>query len=189
MNVKNVIEKKEKKMIVNEWIFESLKNKGIIINNDGSLVVYFNGKKPQFIEDITTAIRQQEHIIEQQETEQKENIEIGLLMSEFRNIVIHLSKMTVEELGCNMKNVYMSELTEILQYMSLKTNVLRKDGFNRLVKVYNMLEKNNLPAANLASQATLDRMRKRWKINQKVIEKSLARLRVLQSLRDNRYGI
>jgi hypothetical protein len=169
-------------MQINEWVLESLRNKGISINSDGSLVVCFNGRKPQVVEDITTAIRQQEHIIQQQELEQRENVEIGLLMNEFRDIVLHLSKMTVEELGCNIKTVYMSELTEILHYMSKKTETIRKDGFNRLVKVYKMLEKNNLPAANLASQAALDRMRKRWKINQKVIEKSFARLQTLKSL-------
>ncbi len=47
-----------------------------------------------------------------------------------------------------------------------------------------MIENKNLPAANLASQAALNRMRKRWQVNDAVIVKSLARLEALQRLRD-----
>jgi len=74
-------------------------------------------------------------------------------------------------------------LNDVLDKMSKKREELRRDGYNRLQKVYKMAEKKNIPAANLASQAALDRMRKRWLVNEQVIDKSLARLEALQQLK------
>ena len=174
---------------MNEWVVESLKRKGIVVNSDGSFDVCFVSRKIQNVESLDAAIRQQEHIIEQQNLEQQENAKIGLLVSDFRAIVMNLSKMSIAELTINTKSVYLSELTEIMHNMSKKREDLRKDCFKRLSNVYKMLERNNLPSANLASQAALDRARKRWLVNEKVINKSMIRLETLKQLKDVTYEI
>ena len=170
-------------MLVNEWTIEALRKRGVIVNQDGSLDICYFGSKTQHVPDVPTAIRQQQHIVDQQKEEQKENEEIGVLMRQFHDTVSIMSKMTIESFTEELKSAYLEELNEILIIMSRKTEKLRKDGYERLMKVYKMLEKSNLPAANLSSQAALDRMRKRWLVNEKVIDKSLIRLEALKQLK------
>ncbi|MDD5649339.1 MAG: hypothetical protein PHF86_02830 [Candidatus Nanoarchaeia archaeon] len=172
-------------MAYNEWIVEALQHRGITLNIDGSLEVCFVGKKSQHVTDLDTAIRQQKHIIDQQKDEQKENEEIGKLMKLFHNTVVNMSKMTIKEFTVEKMVNYKSYLITILDNMLRKREDLRKDGCSRLQKVMSMIEKKNIPAANLASQAALDRMRKRWLVNEKVIDKSLARLEALKELKNS----
>lgn len=170
-------------MLNNEWVIEALSRRGIKVNQDGSLDVSFFGNKVQHVKNAAAAVRQQQHIIDQQKNEQEENKQIGLLMRQFHEIVVVLSKMTVKELTQKKMDFYLSELEEILEVMSRKKEDLRKDGYERLTKVYLMLLKKNIPAANLSSQAALDRMRKRWLVNEQVIDRSLARLEALKQLK------
>jgi hypothetical protein len=170
--------------MINEWNIEALIRKGIKINEDGSLDICFFGKLIQRVPDIDTALRQQQHIIDQQKEEQRENEEIGLLMKQFHETICTLVKMTIEELTLQKAIVLKNKLLIILEIMSKKREDLRKDGFLRLQKVYKMIEKKNLPAANLASQASLDRMRRRWFVNEKVIDKSLNRLEALKQFKN-----
>lgn len=167
---------------MNEWVVEALKRRGIFVNEDGSLDVCFFGNKVQHVSDLDAAIRQQQHIVEQQKEEQNENKEIGLLMRKFHETVCTMVKMTVEQLTIEKKIEFQNKLIVVLEAMSTKKEDLRVDGYNRLSKVLKMIEKNNLPAANVASQAALDRMRRRWLVNEKVIDKSLARLEALKQL-------
>jgi hypothetical protein len=169
--------------MINEWISEALLKRGIRQNQDGSFDICFFGDKIQHVADLDTAIRQQKHILDQQRAEQKENEEIGILMKEFHDIIVDLPKKTIAELGTEKQVDVISSLNAILKTMSKKTNDLRKDGHARLSKVLKMVENNNLPAANLSSQAALDRMRRRWLVNEKVIDKSLARLAALKELK------
>ena len=174
--------KKEK---LNPWALEGLRERGIIVKRNGSLEVEFFKKKFQKVKDIDAAIRQQQHIIDQQIEEQKENEEIGKLMRQFHDIVANLSKMTInqfEKSKLKKKNT-LKKLKNILDIMSRKTEDLRKDGYKRLNNVFRMVEVNNLPAANLASMAALDRMRKRWIVNGKVIDASFTRMRMLKDLK------
>ena len=69
--------------------------------------------------------------------------------------------------------------------MSRKREDLRKDGYVRLTKVYKMIERWNLPAANVSSLAALSRMRRRWLVNERVIDKSLSRYEALKNLSKN----
>jgi len=166
----------------NEWVKEALIRRGICVNDDGSLDVCFFGDTVQHVADLDSALRQQQHIIDQQKDEQRENEEIGLLMKEFHDTVVVMTKMTVD----NLENVgyYKANLQVILENMSRKKEKLRVDGYNRLIKVSKMIEKKNLPAANVSSQAALNRMRRRWLVNEKVIDKSLARLEALKQLKN-----
>lgn len=171
-------------MAFNEWAVEALRCRGIRANLDGSLDVCFYGDKVSHVPDIDSAIRQQGHIIDQQKEEQRENEDIGKLMKEFYDKVLMLSKMTIEEFSLESTINYKSDLEAILEVMAKKREDLRKDGYERLKKVLKMVEKKNLPAANVASQAALNRMRKRWLVNEKVIDKSLARLEALKQLKN-----
>jgi hypothetical protein len=166
----------------NEWVIEALNRRGIKINEDGTLDVYFWGKTSQHVSDLKTAIRQQQYIIDQQKSEQRENEEIGSLMRVFHETVKEMSEMTMKKFTLEKKIEYKNNLISILDVMSRKREDLRKDGYTRLQKVMKMIDMNNLPAANLASQAALNRMRKRWLVNEKVIDKSLARLEALKQL-------
>jgi hypothetical protein len=170
-------------MAYNEWVIEALRRRGITVNDDGSLDVCFSGRTAQHVTDLDAAIRQQQHIIDQQKDEQKENEDIGKLMRLFHDTVKEMAKMTIEEFTVEKKVEYKNNLMTILDTMSRKREDLRKDGYSRLQKVMKMIEAKNLPAANLASQAALDRMRKRWLVNEKVIDKSLARLEALKQLK------
>ena len=169
--------------MINEWVIEALKRRGIQVNKDGSLDIVFFGNFLQHVSNIYAAIRQQHHIIDQQKAEQEENKEIGLLMRRFHETVSTMAKMTVEELTIKKKVKFEDELIAILEVMSKKKEDLRRDGYNRLTKVLKMVEKKNLPAANVSSQAALDRMRRRWLVNERVIDKSLARLEALKQLK------
>jgi len=171
--------------MINEWLIDSLNKRGIRVNDDKSLDICFFGKRTQRVSDVETAIRQQQHIIDQQKNEQLENEEIGKLMRTFHEKVVSMSRMTVEELTLIKLISYKNYLFEILLLMSRKKENLRKDGYERLKKVYEMVEKKNLPAANLASQAALDRMRRRWLVNAKVIDRSITRLEALRQLQKN----
>lgn len=171
-------------MAYNEWVIEALKRRGIQVNADGSLDVCFFGNTVSHVPDLDSALRQQQHIIDQQKGEQVENEEIGKLMKLFYDHVCSLSKKTVEELTVESISSYKTILLTILESMQRKRESLRKDGCSRLEKVLKMIEKKNIPAANLASQAALDRMRKRWLVNEKVIDKSLARLEALKQLKN-----
>lgn len=168
-------------MKINEWVLEALQKRGVTVNPDGTLDVRFFGNKVQRVKDLDAAIRQQGHIIDQQKEEQEENKEIGLLMRNFHETVCQMTKMTLDNL--TEKNRYFNKLKDILEVMSKKREDLRKDGYTRLCNVFKMLEKKNLPAANLASQAALNRMRRRWLVNEKVIDKSLVRLEALKQLK------
>jgi len=168
----------------NEWVMEALQRRGIKVNDDGSLDVCFFGDTIQHVTDLNAAIRQQQHIIDQQKYEQVENEEIGKLMRTFHDTVLTMSKMTVAELTIEKIVEYKNELFTVLEVMSRKREDLRKDGYSRLQKVLKMIEKGNIPAANLASQAALNRMRRRWLVNEKVIDKSLARLEALKQLKN-----
>jgi hypothetical protein len=169
-------------MILNEWAAEALKDRGIEVTKSGKIRIEFCKGKVQEVADLPTAIRQQQHIIDQQKEEQKENEAIGILMRKFNDIVINLKSMTIKDFTQKRKSSTLSKLNDIISDMSRKREDLRKDGYNRLQKVYAMLEKDNIPAANWASQAALDRMRKRWIVNEKVIDKSFARLEALKNL-------
>ncbi|MDD5650024.1 MAG: hypothetical protein PHF86_06375 [Candidatus Nanoarchaeia archaeon] len=171
-------------MAYNEWVVEACKRRGIQVNDDGSLDVCFFGDNMAHVPDLDAGIRQQQHIIDQQKDEQKENEEIGKLMSVFHETVVSMSRMTVEELTIEKAANFKTELLSVLEVMSRKREDLRKDGYERLKKVFKMVEKNNLPAANAASQAALSRMRRRWLVNEKVIDKSLARLEALKQLKN-----
>jgi hypothetical protein len=168
---------------INEWALEALRDRGIRMADDGTLEIeFFKGKK-QKVKDLDAAIRQQQHIIDQQMEEQDENTEIGKLMRTFHDHIVSLKKMTKKELTAEKMEAYLSELKTILETMARKKEELRKDGYARLCNVYKMVEKNNLPAANMASFAALDRMRKRWLVNEKVIDKSNSRLAALKNLK------
>lgn len=169
---------------INEWVIEACQRRGIIVNKDGSLDVSFFGSKTQHVKDLSTAIRQQQHIVDQQKSEQEENKEIGLLMRQFHETVQSMSKMTIFQLTVEKTIKYKNDLMKILETMSKKKAELRKDGHTRLTNVLKMIDKKNLPAANWASKAALDRMRKRWLVNEKVIDKSLARLEALKQLKN-----
>jgi DNA-binding GntR family transcriptional regulator len=171
-------------MAYNEWVVEACKRRGIQVNADGSLDVCFFGDNVAHVPDLDTAIRQQQHIIDQQKVEQKENEEIGKLMGTFHDTVVSMSSMTIAELTIEKLSDFKTELLGVLEVMSKKREDLRKDGYERLTKVFKMVEKKNLPAANTASQAALARMRKRWLVNEKVIDKSLARLEALKQLKN-----
>ena len=172
----------KRKLVVDEWAKVALKQRGIEVLKDGTLQVTFTKGKVQIVKDLPAAIRQQKHIIDQQKEEQKENEEIGILMRQFHDLVVGLDKMTVEQFTERKKNNTLKKLEEILETMSRKREDLRKDGYNRLKKVYKMLESGNIPAANTTSLAALNRMRKRWLVNEKVIDKSYARLEALKNL-------
>lgn len=171
-------------MAYNEWVVEACKRRGIQVNADGSLDVCFLGNNVAHVPDLDTAIRQQQHIIDQQKSEQKENEEIGQLMRSFHETVMSMVKMTIAELTVERLANFKTDLMLILDVMSKKREDLRRDGYNRLTKVFKMIEKKNIPAANTASQAALDRMRRRWLVNEKVIDKSLARLEALKQLKN-----
>lgn len=168
---------------MNEWALEALRERGIKYNPDGTLEVKFHGDKYQKVKDLDAAIRQQDHIIEQQLEEQEENTAIGKLMKQFHEQVIALAKMTKEELTDDVVMKFMRKMTEILETMSRKREDLRREGYVKLINVYRMIEKNNIPAANVASQAALNRMRKRWLVNEKIIDKSYARAAALKNLK------
>lgn len=166
---------------INDWALEAMKDRGISIEN-GKLKVEFAKGRVQIVKDLPAAIRQQKHIIDQQREEQQENTDIGKLMRQFHDIVENLNKMTVKEMTEKKKNNTLSKLNDIITIMERKREDLRRDGLKRLINVFKMLEKNNIPAAHLASKAALDRMRKRWLVNEKVIDKSYARLEALKTL-------
>lgn len=168
-------------MKINEWVIEALSKRGIQVNADGTLDVCFFGNKVQHVKDLDAAIRQQGHVIDQQKEEQEENKEIGLLMRKFHETICEMSKLTLENLTESKK--YFNKLSQILEVMSRKREDLRKDGYTRLCNVMKMLNKKNLPAASLASQAALNRMRRRWLVNEKVIDKALIRLEALKQLK------
>jgi hypothetical protein len=169
-------------MKVDSWAREALKQRGVFILDSGKFKVEFHKGKFQEVADLPTAIRQQKHIIDQQKEEQKENEEIGKMMAQFNILVLSLSNMTVAELTDKKYDNVMRKLFDIIQIMSRKTNKLRIEGYNKLLKVYKMLEKKNIPAANTASMAALSRMRQRWLVNAKVIDKSSIRLEALKRL-------
>jgi len=168
--------------MIDAWAKEALKLRGVNVLDNGKFRVEFFKGRFQEVTDLPTAIRQQKHIMSQQRTEQKENEEIGKMMSQFHTLVCSLSSMTVQELTDKKYKSIMKKLWEIIEIMSRKTNDLRVEGYNKLLKVYKMLESKNIPAANLASSAVLTRMRKRWLVNEKVIDKSNARLEALKNL-------
>jgi hypothetical protein len=170
--------------ILNEWVLEALLRRGIKVNADGTVDVCFFGDKVQHVKDIAAATRQQQHIVDQQKEEQEENKQIGLLMRQFHDIVVVMAKMTVKEFTQEKLDSYLRQLEKILETMSRKKADLRKDGYERLTKVYKMLQRSNIPAANMSSQAALSRMRRRWLVNEKVIDKSLARLEALKQLKN-----
>jgi hypothetical protein len=182
MVIQNKIERKKIMIDVSDWIIEALKKRGIQANDDGSFDICYFGDKVQHVPDLDTAIRQQKHIIDQQKVEQDENKEIGILMRQFHENVLLMSKMTIKQLTVEKKEVYLSALTAILEVMARKREKLRTDGYTRLTKVYKMLEQGNVPAANVSSQAALDRMRRRWLVNEKVIDRSMARHEALKKL-------
>jgi hypothetical protein len=170
--------------MLNPWILETLKKKGITVNANGKFTVEFTKGKVQVVEDLDAVIRQQNHIITQQRKEQEENEKFGVLMKEFHDIVCSLTKMTIEQL--NKKKSVLGQLSAIssaADKLSTKREDLRKEGFNKIVKVLDMLNKGNIPAANLASQAALTRMRKRWIVNQQVIDKAIVRFEALKQLK------
>jgi hypothetical protein len=169
--------------MLNEWALESLKSSGIVLNKDGTVEVCFSKNIKQTLPNIEAVFRQQAHIIKQQENEQSENEEIATLVIEFYNIVLSLSKMTVKQLTRKRKNDYVSELISILAVMSQKTNDLRKQTYKNLSNILKMIEKNNLPAAITASRASLEKIRKRWLINEKIIEKAESRYSMLKVYR------
>jgi hypothetical protein len=169
------------KLVVNEWVLEDLSNKGIKIK-DGKFLIEFHKGQIQEVGDLKTALRQQQHIIDQQTEEKDVNEEIGKLMSKFHSLVLDLKKMTIKEFTQKRKDSTLKKLSSILEEMKRKREDLRKDGYARLCKVFKMVERDNLPAANTSSLAALDRMRKRWFVNNKIIEKSHARLMALQKL-------
>jgi hypothetical protein len=168
---------------MNDWVLESLKKKGITKNADGTLNVTFFGNKVQIVKDIAAAIRQQEHIVTQQIVEQSENTTFGILMRNFHDAVLALSKMTRKEWTEGKYKSFTKKMNDVLEIMSMKREDLRVDGYLRLCKVMDMVRKNNLPAANLASQAALERMRRRWMVNARIIDKSYSRLAALKSLK------
>ena len=168
--------------MINEWVKQALSDRGIETLPGGKFKIKFFRDVYQTVPDLPTAIRQQQHIIDQQISEQAENTEIGKLMKSFHELVVVLSKMTVQNMTEGRYHKLLIELEEVLQLMSKKREELRKDGYNRLCKVFKMLEKKNIPAANTASLAALERMRKRWLVNQKVIDRSQARLTCLKEL-------
>jgi acylphosphatase len=169
---------------MNEWIIENLKKRGINYNiEDGTVEIKFFGNKYQKVENLAAAIRQQKHIIDQQISEQNENTEFGKLMRKFHDTVLQLTKMTKKEFTIEKQIAFKNELYSVLTIMSKKREDLRKDGYERLKKVMAMIEKDNLPAANVASQAALLRMRRRWMVNQQVIDKSYSRLAALNTLK------
>jgi hypothetical protein len=169
-------------MQINEWALEALKERGIEVTKSGKIRVEFFKGKVQEVKDLPTALRQQQHIIDQQKEEQKDNEAIGILMRNFNDIVTGLKSMTAKDFTSRRKENTLLKLRIILEDMSKKTEKLRKEGYNHLMKVFNMLEKDNIPAATWASQAALEKMRKRWLTNEKVIDRSTARLEALKSL-------
>ena len=168
----------------NPWIVEELKSKGIIINKDGTVEVTFFKKKSQVVKDLDAAVRQQKHIIDQQKREQKENEVIGKLMRKFHDIVVVLEPMTVKNFTKAKKTRTLNRLKTILSDMERTREDLRRDGYKRLCNVYRMLEKDNIPAANVASMAALDRMRRRWLVNSKEIDKAFIRYKSLLQLKN-----
>jgi len=169
-------------MQFNPWVLESLKERGIEVLKGGKLRIEFYKGKFQEVKDLPAALRQQQHIIDQQKEEQQENVEIGKMMAEFNNVVVNLKKQTVENLTDKKLNSIFSKLDVILENMEKKKEELRRDGLKRLKNVYKMLEQKNIPAATWASEAALDRMRRRWHVNEKVIDKSYARYEALKNL-------
>lgn len=170
--------------MINEWLYDSLKRKGIIVNSDGSLEILFFSKKHQHLNDVDSAIRQHQHIIDQQTLEQIENECIGKAMKTFHNVVLSMTKQTINKDNVEEFKRNKDYLVSIVETMERKYESLRKDGCAKLRNVLVMLDKRNLPAANLASQAALDRMRKRWLVNQQVIEKCMTRIEALRQLKD-----
>ena len=85
-----------KKLLIDEWVKIALKERGIFIEGNKFRVEFYKGKT-QIVSDLPAAIRQQKHIIDQQKREQKENEDIGILMRQFHETVISLSKMLVQE--------------------------------------------------------------------------------------------
>lgn len=169
------------KLIVNEWALEALKDRGISVENGKIVVEFYKGKR-QEVKDLPAAIRQQKHIIEQQREEQDENEAIGKLMRQFHNTVAKLNSMEIKAFTKRRKTTTLNKLNRVLEEMSKKREDLRKDGYNRLRRVHKMLQRDNIPAAIWASNAALERMRKRWLVNEKVIDKSHARLEALKNL-------
>ena len=168
---------------IDEWVAQALIERGIRLNSNGTLLIEFFKGKTQVVADVASAIRQQKHIVDQQKKEQKENEEFGALMRKFNDAVEGLKNMSVEEFQKKRTGNILRKLTEIITIMKGKREDLRKDGCKRLENVLRMLEEKNIPAAVWASNAAIDRMRKRWLVNEKVIDKSLARLSALQNLK------
>jgi len=173
-------------MKVNPWITEALQERGIKVNSNGTIEVAFTKGKFQKVEDLNTAIRQQKHIIDQQKCEQKENEELGVEVNKFNQTLETLKDMSMEEFTEKRKKSVLKNLTEKLEILGRKKNELRVQALQKLQNIYKMLEANNIPAAVWAGDAFLTRLRKRWLVNEKVIDKSLARLAALENLKGSK---
>jgi hypothetical protein len=170
-------------MKVNPWAIEALSERGITVNKDGSLVIEFHKGKLQKVQDLNTAIRQQKHIVDQQQNEQKENEALGVEVKEFNDVVASLRNMSMKEFTEKRKDKILKVLIDKLNILTKKTNELRIQANKKLQNIYIMLDQNNVPAAIWAADAYLNRLRKRWLVNEKVIDKSLARLTALENLK------
>jgi hypothetical protein len=170
-------------MKVNPWAIEALNERGITVNKDGSLTIEFHKGKLQKVQDLATAIRQQKHIIDQQQDEQKENEELGMQVKEFNDVVALLKNMSMNEFTEKRKDKTLKILMIKLEILAKKKNQLRVEAHQKLVNVFRMLDENNVPAAIWAADAYLNRLRKRWLVNEKVVDKSLARLTALENLK------
>lgn len=168
---------------MNDWEKLALADKGIEFTKSGKIRIVFGNGIIQELQDLETAIRQQSHIINQQKEEQLENKNVGLLIRKFCDTIKGLENMSMKTFTENRKNNLLEKLYANIDEIGSVRNKLRVDGVKKLKNVCKMIEQNNIPAAAQAANATLDRMRKRWLQNVKVIDISTIRLITLQKLK------
>lgn len=170
-------------MAFNPWIIDALKERGIVIKDNSFEIEFYKGKI-QKVSDLFAAIRQQKHIIEQQKLEQMENVELGVEVSKINDIILSLKNMSMNEFTNKRKNDILKKLNLKIKILERKKNELRIEAHHKLLNICKMLKANNIPAAILASNAYLIRLRKRWLINEKVVDKSTSRLIALEHLKN-----
>jgi hypothetical protein len=159
-----------------------LSSVGIRARTDGKYEVDINHGYC-VVKDFDSVIRQQEHIIENQIDEQEKNAEIGKTLLAFYSDIIFLPKMTRKNLGEKKYHDYLAKFCFYADSMKNKKNNLRKEEYDKLVNVYTMLGKNNIPASNWSAKAAIIITKKRWFINKKVIEKAKKRLSILNKIK------
>jgi hypothetical protein len=114
---------------------------------------------------------------------QEENAIIGKSLLSFYSDTVFLLTMNRNNLGEKKYHNYLAQFCYYADLMKNKKNYLRRDGYNKIVNTYTMLGKNNIPAANWSAKSAIEKMKKRWFINKKIINNAQIRIRYLNKLK------